>query len=159
MLTLIAGAALAQPPPCDEPPKREEVVKCDAETAAAPGRKIDLSALLGSPAPKASPSCHRTMLTVVSGSSVGVQARLDALEPALEGCAERARARTPKLTGAGSFELTVDGQGRVSAVSTTSATLTDRELAGCFERVFAGAHFTPAARVVRVGVGCKTPAS
>jgi len=156
MLALFVTAALAEPPPCDDPPEKKEVVKCEGKTAADPDREIDLSALLG--APSSDPGCSRTVLSVVRGSSVGVEDRLDAVEPALTGCEREARQRTPKLTGAVSLQLTVSATGKVSAVDTTSTTLSDAELAGCFERALATARFTPAARVVRVDLGCKTPA-
>ena len=158
MTWLLAGLALAQTPPCDDPPP--EVTKCSADTKKADAnRTMDLSALLGKPAVPAAAPCARTAVTVVKGLPVGVEDRIASLDASLTRCANEAKSRHPELTGAASFELTVDAQGRVSGVGATASTLDDEALAGCVEKVLATARFSAAARVVQVDLACPAPKS
>lgn len=154
---LIGGLALAQTAPCDDPPP--EVKKCTAETSD-DNRTVDLSALLGGPvAPKAASGCRRATTTVVSGNPVGVTDALAKVDAQVERCAVEARKRQPKLAGTARFDLTVDGQGQVSALAAGPSTLADAELAECLTRTFSTVRFTARPRVVQVDVGCSAPTS
>lgn len=159
MLALVGSLALAQTAPCDDPPEEKPVVKCDAETTGDAGRKIDLAALLGAPTPAVDPGCARTTLVVVSGSPIGVEDRLTAVDDALRSCATAARKRNRALSGATAFTIEVDEQGKVTDIVERSSTLTDQVLVDCFARTLGTARFTAARRVLQVGVGCRAPES
>ncbi|MEN0064725.1 MAG: AgmX/PglI C-terminal domain-containing protein [Myxococcota bacterium] len=158
MTWLLAGLAIAQTAPCDDPPP--EVVKCTAETKADANRTVDLASLLGSPTPpNPQPACQRTTVTVVTGSPLGVTDRLAELDDAFERCATEAQARTPKLIGTARFTLTIDAMGRVRDVGTARSTLNDKALPDCLEETLTTAKFTASPRLVRLEVACTPPRS
>ncbi|MEM6929270.1 MAG: hypothetical protein AAF602_20195, partial [Myxococcota bacterium] len=96
MIALAAALAVAQTPPCDDPPpEKPEPVKCEAETVKDGYRQIDLGALLGAPAAAVvDPGCRRTLLTVERGNPLGVPDSLAKVDEALEACAVAARKRS-----------------------------------------------------------------